>query len=478
MVIFVKKNSIWLDYPYKESSKALEKDITTDVLIIGGGMTGLSVSYFLKDSNLKVCLVDKSLIAHGVSSKMTAKISYLQGNYLKIKNSSSLSNAKKYFLSQKEAIGILLNIINKEHISCNLEEVHTYIYADTPKEIVKLQKEKNLLSSWQANIEEVKKDNYYAISTTNYVFHPLKYLYALKRICEKKIDIYENTEIKSIKKEDNYFICSSNNYTIKAKKVVLACHYPFFLFPFLLPLRSYVEKSYLMAYSYPYNNHTALLSQNKSYRFYEDKKIYKIYLSNSHNIGNHLNRKKEYYKLINSIKERPEYLWENDDLITIDYLPFIGKLKSNEENILLSTGYNTWGTTNATLAGKILSDIILKKENPYISLFSLQRNYNYLAIFNSLSNIFINGKSYLINKINPSKKWYSSDIFFKKNKAIIKSNNSEHIVINKCPHMGCPLIFNEVENVWECPCHASKFDIDGKCLKGPSKEDISYQEKK
>ena len=288
MVIFVKKNSIWLDYPYKESSKALEKDITTDVLIIGGGMTGLSVSYFLKDSNLKVCLVDKSLIAHGVSSKMTAKISYLQGNYLKIKNSSSLSNAKKYFLSQKEAIGILLNIINKEHISCNLEEVHTYIYADTPKEIVKLQKEKNLLSSWQANIEEVKKDNYYAISTTNYVFHPLKYLYALKRICEKKIDIYENTEIKSIKKEDNYFICSSNNYTIKAKKVVLACHYPFFLFPFLLPLRSYVEKSYLMAYSYPYNNHTALLSQNKSYRFYEDKKIYKIYLSNSHNIGNHL----------------------------------------------------------------------------------------------------------------------------------------------------------------------------------------------
>ena len=51
----------------------------------------------------------------------------------------------------------------------------------------------------------------------------------------------------------------------------------------------------------------------------------------------------------------------------------------------------------------------------------------------------------------------------------------KHIVYNKCPHLGCSLIFNEFEKTWDCPCHGSKFDIDGNCLRGPSKYNISYK---
>ena len=53
----------------------------------------------------------------------------------------------------------------------------------------------------------------------------------------------------------------------------------------------------------------------------------------------------------------------------------------------------------------------------------------------------------------------------------------KHIIYNKCPHIGCSLIFNEEEKTWDCPCHSSRFDIDGKCIKGPSNYDISYNEK-
>ena len=63
-----------------------------------------------------------------------------------------------------------------------------------------------------------------------------------------------------------------------------------------------------------------------------------------------------------------------------------------------------------------------------------------------------------------------------KNIAIYKDTNGKnHIVYNKCPHFGCSLIFNETEKTWDCPCHSSRFDIDGKCIKGPSNYDISYK---
>ena len=58
---------------------------------------------------------------------------------------------------------------------------------------------------------------------------------------------------------------------------------------------------------------------------------------------------------------------------------------------------------------------------------------------------------------------------------IRKLQGGKHTVYTKCPHMGCRLIFNEIEKTWDCPCHASRFDIDGKCISGPSNKDISFK---
>ena len=97
-----------------------------------------------------------------------------------------------------------------------------------------------------------------------YVFHPLKYLYALKEICERnKISIFENTNIVSIDKENNFYLCHTKDNIIKAKQVVLALHYPYFLQPFFLPLKSKIEKSYIEAYKVNQNNHFSAITLNK-----------------------------------------------------------------------------------------------------------------------------------------------------------------------------------------------------------------------
>jgi glycine/D-amino acid oxidase-like deaminating enzyme len=110
----MKKSSIWLDnIKYKESEKLLN-DSSFDVLIIGGGITGISIAYNLINSGLKVCLVEKNKIGHGVTSKTTGKITYLQELiYSNLKHTYDTKTAKLYLDSQMDAINIIKNIVDE-----------------------------------------------------------------------------------------------------------------------------------------------------------------------------------------------------------------------------------------------------------------------------------------------------------------------------------------------------------------------------
>lgn len=477
---FMKKMSIWLEEKDNSPINILNKDINVDILIIGAGITGMSLAYQLKDEKLNISVVDANLVGQGLTARTTGKLTYLQGiTYSKLLKDKGLDASKLYLESQIEAIKEVERIINKEKIYCDFEKTSSYLYAGTPNKIKELKKEKEILGKLGIKVNELTGKDFYSIYVSDTaVFHPLKYIYALKKICcKKKINIFEKTKITDIKLIKDLYKCQANNNIIYAKKVIIACHYPFFLLPMFLPIKSNNEQSYIMAYKTKVNEHKSFISvdkQTKSYRFHDN---YKIVLSNSHMIANHLNRKENYLELINDIgKFYPDYIWSNDDLLTIDNLPYIGKIKNN---LFIATGYNTWGMTNATIASKILKDLILDKPNEYEKLFAISRTISFKDIKNSVVDMYDNAKGFIENKLFPNKTWYKNITFTRKNNlplATIHDENGEHTIINRCPHMKCSLIYNQFENVWECPCHASKFDIDGNCLKGPSKKNISYKE--
>lgn len=237
-----------------DNFKKLDKDIDVDVLIIGGGLAGISTAYYLRNSNLKIALVEQGFVGCGVTSKTTGKINYLQETiYSDLETMYSFDIAKKYYDSQKFAINELLNIIKAENIECNLEKVESFVYANKTMEIENIKFEKDILERFGCLVKEydgidIDLNSKYAISVSDtYVFHPLKFLYALKNIIlENNVDIYEQTRIIGMKKNSNGYICRTSKNTIKAKKVILTCHYPFFLKPYLMPLKVYTEKSYVV----------------------------------------------------------------------------------------------------------------------------------------------------------------------------------------------------------------------------------------
>ena len=135
-------NSIWLDNIKLNKYKKLEKDIEVDILIIGGGITGLVTSYYLINKNKTTALVEKNNLFHGVTSKTTGKLTYLQENiYSKLKQNYNENISQLNLSSQIEAINNIIDIINKNNIDCDLEKVKSYIFTNENKNINKIKKE-------------------------------------------------------------------------------------------------------------------------------------------------------------------------------------------------------------------------------------------------------------------------------------------------------------------------------------------------
>ena len=481
--------SIWNKKEIKREIQELKQDIDVDILIIGAGMTGMTTAYFLKDKN--VCIVDANRVGYGVTLNSTAKINYFQERiYTKIASMTDDITAIKYLKSQRDAIKNLTEIIKQENIDCDLKKVDSYVFSNTKKEIEPLRKEVLFLKRQGINIinkklpMKLKCYESYCVRDT-YIFNPIKYLESMYKILkDNKVNIYENTKIIKIEKEDNNFICLTTNHKIKAKKIILACHYPYFTLPFLLPIKSYIEKSYMIVSKVKKDGNYTFISSNSptySCRFYQyGEDLYQISLGESHNTA--FKQNDEYHfdkvKKMFNLKDKDIVMsYSNVDIMTLDNIPYIGNLK---DNIFIGCGYNTWGITNSVVAAKVISDNILNIKNEYSEIF----NPNRINISNFIKFplvLFSQTKSFLGPKIYKNKSWYSNNIKFitkdGKNLAIYKDEKgSKHIIHNSCPHLGCSLIFNEKEKTWDCPCHSSRFDIDGKCIKGPSLYDISYKE--
>ncbi len=484
----MKNVSIWSEEIDKSKVNSLDTDLDVDVAIVGGGITGLSVAYYLSDIGYNICLLESKEIGEGITSRTTGKITYLQEDLLlKIKDIYNEDVAKKYYESQKEAIKELNRIILENSISCDLKKSDSYIFAENKKDIKKIKELKELLERFGEKIESVyslpddTKVKYGIKGNGTYVFNVIKYLKELRKAIEDKIKIYERTKVENIIKDDGEYVLKTKNNEVKARKVIICTHYPFFLFPYLMPLKCSLEKSYVALYKtnsdIEYNAIT-ICKPTISIRYVEGKRArYKLVLAKSHNV-NFNNDDKDHFAKISSIKKRPDYLWSNIDVITKDYMPYVGKI---DDNLYLATGYNTWGMTNGTLAGLIIKDLIIDKRSEYIELFNPKRSSNMSTFIKYPLYMFNSAYSFGTSKLIKNKSWYSKSVEFKKIKGCnvgiyTDDKGVKHIVKNKCPHLGCSLIFNEVEHTWDCPCHASRFDIDGKVINGPSNYDIHFDE--
>jgi len=193
---------------------------------------------------------------------------------------------------------------------------------------------------------------------------------------------------------------------------------------------------------------------------------------------------KNFGETIFTIKDVP-YRWSTQDLITLDKIPYVGHINSKYNNIYVATGYKKWGMTNGTSAALLIKDMIMEKKNPYTELYTPSRFdadpdiKNFTLMNSDVAKNLVKGKLDVTLRRAEDLDLDEGDIVLIKGMragAYKDPKGKLHIVNNTCTHLGCELQWNNGERTWDCPCHGSRFSIDGKVIEGPAQKPLEIIE--
>ena len=490
-------DSLWIDsVDNKFTFKPLDKNVETDICIIGAGIFGMTCAYYLSHLGFKVIVIDKNHLA-GTTCFTTGKITSQHGLfYSYLSDSYNKQFANDYLEINEKAIKNIQDIITKESIDCDFEIEDHYIYTTKKEEINLLKKEQDILDSLRFNsclttdvslpfsVEE-------ALCFKNQAkFNPLKYILGLAQsIQDKKGQIYTETIATDVEKDkSNYIIYTNLDKIIKAKNVIIATRYPFLNVPGFYFSKLYQATSYIVAldmhkniFKDMYINISSPIYSLRTAKF-KGKDI--VLLAGGDCKTGHGNTHENPYETLIQFAKKIDpncdvlYRWSSEDCISLDKLPYIGQYSKLLPHVYVGTGFKKWGMTLSNVGANLIVDEICERENKYSYLFDSSR-FGLFKNFDEVKKMVIDSSnSLLFNKLKSSN--LSSldnmepgtgdliELDGKKVGIYKDEQNNIHAVNPICTHLGCLLTWNPFDKTWDCPCHGSRYDFDGHNLYGPA----------
>lgn len=486
--------SYWIDSTEDTNYPALEKDITIDIAIVGGGIAGITCALLLQKNGFKTAIFEGRKIAQGASGYTTAKITS-QHNliYEYLIKSFGLEKAQQYADINEKSIKFIKNTIEKYDIDCDFEMLPSYVYTLNEEYISKIENEVEACKKLGLNVQYKEKINLSlpikaSIEFQNQAqFHPRKYLLALaNEFINLGGRIYEDTRIVDLEKGTHIILSSDKRFKIEASKVVLASHFPCydgfgFYFSRLRPERSYII-GVESKKDFPTGMFINAEDPRRSLRCQRYKNGELILIGGENHKTGEGEETISHYENLNKFAssiftiEKELYRWSTQDYITLDKVPYIGKLSSSSNNIYVATGFGKWGMSSGTSSALILKDLILNEKSPYEDIFNPSR-------FDLSSSI----KNFIIDNLDTSKELIKGKIKKGEENLILNLDEGRiveieghkygaykdvdgklYVVDNTCTHLGCQLQWNAAERTWDCPCHGSRFNYKGEIIEGPA----------
>jgi glycine/D-amino acid oxidase-like deaminating enzyme/nitrite reductase/ring-hydroxylating ferredoxin subunit len=493
-----KAESVWVDTTPTTNYPTLNKELKVDVLVVGGGITGINCAYLLQAEGKKVAVIDRDRIVSGVTGYTTAKLTSLHDViYDHLIKSFGEDKAKLYWEANETAIDLYESISKKEKINCDFKRVSAYTFTSEKKNVKQIEKE----------IEAAKKlgipAKYYeqlpipfqveaAVEFPKQArFHPRKFLLALAdRFIKKGGYIFENTRAIGLEEGEPCKV-ETDKGSILAKKVIMASHYPFhdkaMYFSRLVQIRSYVLGIQVKD-KVPDGMYIGLEPPYYTLRKVPtDKGEIIIFGGQDHKSGQEPDTIDCYKKLEKAAHtffdiKKILFHWSTQDAVTPDKVPYIGLHTPRSKHVYVATGFNEWGMAHGMVAGVLLKDLIMRRKNPWQELYDPNR-FKPVAQGPKLIKENVNvAKEILSGYLSSMKKEVLSSV--KKGKARVitidkekvavyrDEKNSIHAVSAVCTHMGCIVNWNNAEKSWDCPCHGSRFSYKGKVVQGPAVKDL------
>lgn len=474
--------SLWESETSSSKFPPLKQDITADICIIGGGIAGLTTAYCLLQNGFSVVLLDKDRIGFGDTGRTTAHLtSVLDARYSELIKRHGLKTTKLVAQSHMKAIDFIESLVKKEKISCQFERVDGYLCLSPKDDLKSLEKELKAAKEIGLNVDLMK--GFKLGSALRFPhqaqFHPLEYLRGLAKLIHKKGgNIFEHTPAINIKMGKKIKVQTTNKSTITANKLIICTHEAIYdpqeLYKKQNPHRTYVIGAHVPKGSIKQALYWDTLNPYHYVRLYAQPGSHKDILivgGEDHRTGTlpqgrPFDELEKWTRNTFSNVEDIVFKWSGQVLEPIDSLAFIGSMG---DNIYGVTGESGNGMTYGTIAGLLLSDLIMGKDNPWEKIYDPSRPMPA-------------PKKSTKHPHHPSPEEISSEndvvsgsggVLTCGLKKLCVYRDPQGKVIKRsayCTHMGVVVSWNPIEKSWDCPAHGSRFSADGEILNGPAKD--------
>jgi glycine/D-amino acid oxidase-like deaminating enzyme/nitrite reductase/ring-hydroxylating ferredoxin subunit len=482
----------------------LQRDEKADVCIIGAGIAGMSCAYYLALEGKSVVILEKEFPGAGQTGLTTGHLSFaLDDRFFDIEKVFGLEGSQLAAKSHRWAVQEIGRISMHEVFDCEYKKCDGYLFAGQEEDLYIIQKE--FEACHRAGLLDVAMTNdspfpHFATGPClkfpeQAQFHSVKYLNGLASAIKKRGGkIFTKTKAIEFSHHSHFQIVTENGYRVQSEELIVATNTPInnrlIMHTKQAAYRTYVLGARIPKGSLPSHLIWDTLDPYHYVRLWEqENEDILIVGGEDHKTGQKHHPETIYALLEEWIKMRVpvikdiSYHWSGQIMEPVDYLGFFGK-NPHEDHVSIVTGDSGNGLTHGTIAGKVICDLILKRENPWRKLYDPARktirqayefaheNLNALAQYREWFTVSDSKTSLLPETACVLQKG------MKKVGVYRDSQNQEWEVSLTCPHLGAILRWNDAEKTWDCPAHGSRFDCQGTMINGPACSNLKIKTKK
>lgn len=484
--------SLWSATAQMPAYAPLSEDVEVDVAIVGGGITGLTAAMLLAEAGKRVIVLEARTIGSGVSNRSTVHMTeMIDGWYSQIASDFGKDGARLVAQSSRAAIEHVRTFAERFGIECGLTRKPGYLYTETDEDVGDIEKEYEAARDAGLPVTlaeraplpfETKRA---ALFPDQQQVHLARYLAGLsKAATEKGARICEWSPVISVADGEPCLLHLENGSVVRARQVLCATHTTMNRAFIQTKIAAY--RSYVVAYPNVSVPDGLYWDTDDPYHYISpfdiDGTTYLLVGGEDHKTGTKRSTAEHIDALHGWTKDRfevgePSHRWSAQVWEPVDGLPFIGR-NSVSEHVFVATGFSGNGTTYGPIAAMIFADIVLGRPNAWAELYAATRVKPVSSALTYVEENVDFPMHFVSDRLHPPDAKELGDIGPGEGKTIRVAgerlavyrdpSGNVHACSAVCTHLGCLVKFNTAERTWDCPCHGSRFSIDGTVLDGPA----------